>query len=320
MYIFSGGRMGYKHIFGPVPSRRLGRSLGVDLVPFKICNLDCVYCECGTTGATVTVRARYSNPDEIVSEIKDLLDKKPAVDYVTLTGSGEPTLSIDLAYIIRFIKREYPELKIALLTNGVLFSDSAVRNESALVDVVLPSLDAAQQESFRIIDRPAAGVSIERIIDGLKHFRDEYKGQIWLEQFIIPGINDTEEELLSFKTAMGLIKPDKIQINSLDRPGAENWVKAAHYQELMAVREFYFPYNAEIVGRFISADKNDSKQDLNIDIILSILKRRPCTVKDIEIITGKDINKIDDVISELINKGLVEVITINENEFYRILL
>jgi len=215
----------YKYLFGPVPSRRLGMSLGVDLVPHKVCSLNCIYCECGATTKLTTERAEYVPYNEVIQELKRFLSDKPALDYITFSGSGEPTLNSRIGDILKFIKQNYPGIPIAVLTNGTLLNDKQVRGEILGADLVLPSLDVASDLSFRKINRPVHSLNIKDYIEGLIEFRKEYKGKIWLEVLIIPGYNNSKEDLKLLKEAFNKIKPNSIQLNTLDRPGVIPSVK-----------------------------------------------------------------------------------------------
>ncbi|MFO7828052.1 MAG: radical SAM protein, partial [Bacteroidales bacterium] len=176
----------YKHLFGPVPSRRLGMSLGVDLVPHKVCTLNCVYCECGATTNLTTNRKEYVSYNEIINELKDYFGKNEKPDYITFSGAGEPTLNIHIGKVIDFLKQNYPDIPIAVLTNGSLLSDQKVRSELLKASLVLPSLDAANNKTFKKIDRPSKDLDINDYINGLIQFSNEFKGKIWLEIMILP--------------------------------------------------------------------------------------------------------------------------------------
>ena len=154
---------GYKFLFGPVPSRRLGRSLGVDIIPAKICTLNCIYCEVGKTTSCITKRQRFYNPDDIISELKIHYESlKNGLDVITVTGAGEPTLCTDMGYIIDEIKK-FSELPVAVLTNSTLFTDQSVQNELMNADIVVPSIDAATQEAFKKVCAPETSLKIDEI-------------------------------------------------------------------------------------------------------------------------------------------------------------
>ncbi len=189
----------YKYLFGPVPSRRLGISLGIDLIPAKACSLNCVYCECGETTNLTIERREYVPYSDVIRELKHYLDNNPAPDFITFSGSGEPTLNSRIGDIIKFLKSKYTNVPIAVLTNGTLFNQKKVRTELLKADIVLPSLDAASELSFRKINRPFHSLSINKYIQGLIDFRKEYNGEIWLEVLILPKYNDDEENLKNTK-------------------------------------------------------------------------------------------------------------------------
>jgi len=185
----------YKHLFGPVPSRRLGMSLGIDLIPKKVCSLNCVYCEVGKTTKLTTHRLEYVKYDNVIAELLQFMSNNPKIDYFTFSGSGEPTLNSRIGDVLNFIKKEYPKIKTAVLTNGSLLYDKNLRAELLDADVILPSLDAASQDVFEKIDRPNPELNIETYIQGLVDLRKEYSGQIWLEILLLRGYNDSKEEL-----------------------------------------------------------------------------------------------------------------------------
>ncbi|OPY51359.1 MAG: molybdenum cofactor biosynthesis protein A [Methanosaeta sp. PtaU1.Bin060] len=204
------------YLFGPVLSRRLGLSMGVDLLKYKTCNLDCIYCELGRTSCLTTCRGRFVPPEKVLREIR--VRRDDAFDHLTFAGSGEPTLSSDLGSIVRAAK-ELVNVPVAVITNSTLLASPAVRRELASADVILPSLDAATANTFQRINRPAQGLRIDEIIDGLKALRKEFGGEIWLEVMLVKGVNEEEADLIS-KAAESTC-PDRIQLNTVVRPPAE---------------------------------------------------------------------------------------------------
>lgn len=241
--------MNYKHIYGPVNSRRLGVSLGVDMVPFKTCQLDCIYCECGATTNLTNERAEYITAASFVNELDDYLSNNAAPDYVTFGGSGEPTLNVALGEVVAHLKKNYPAQKLALLTNSTLFIDDDVRKVAKLCDLVLPSLDAATDEVFVKINKPAPSVKCSDVINGLLKFSKEYKGTIWLEIFIAPNVNDSVEEILLIKEIVTKINPTRIQLNSLDRTGTDVTLVKASQENLLRISDLMKPLITEIVCR-----------------------------------------------------------------------
>lgn len=304
----------YKHLFGPVPSRRLGISLGIDPIPFKTCTLNCVYCECGPTTNLTTERREYVPVDEILNELDDYLKKLPALDYITFSGSGEPTLHIKIGDIINFLKQNYPQYKIVVLTNGTLFYQRRVRDDVKNSDLIMPSLDSASAEIFKKINRPHKELDIKKIISGLIKLRREFRGKIWLETFIVPGLNNTREELQALKKAIEEIKPDKVQLNTLDRPGTESWVMAVKKGELRRIASYL---NAEIISEFRSR-KEITSFDRNIEEnIVSTIKRRPCTAEDLSRILGLHLNEINKYLQVLIETGKIKSEEQERGVFFR---
>ncbi|HDR72714.1 MAG TPA: radical SAM protein [Methanoculleus sp.] len=298
--------MNYHHLFGPVPSRRLGVSLGIDLVPHKTCNLNCIYCECGPTTDLTLERREYVPTDRVLAELDDFLEGKPALDYITFSGSGEPTLHAGIGTIIRHIRTHHPAYRIAVLTNGCLFFEKDVRDDVRDADVIIPSLDAATARTFRRIDRPHRGLAIDDIISGLVSLREEFSGAIWLEVFIIPGINDTDEELAALKRAIERIRPDKIQINTLDRPGVVDWIRPATAAEMAHVVASLHVPGVHIIGRPASRTGIASFSGDLRAAILQTLRRRPCTVDDLAKVFGLHPNEINKYIQVLVEEGAIQ--------------
>jgi wyosine [tRNA(Phe)-imidazoG37] synthetase (radical SAM superfamily) len=213
-------------IFGPVPSRRLGRSLGVDPVPFKVCNYNCVYCQLGHTRPLRNERRDYLPPDKILAELEQTLGtiEDGALDTITIVGQGEPLLCASLGRLVNRIK-ELTSVPVAVITNGSLLCDPQAQQEVLAADYVLPSLDAADEATFRAVNRPWPGITIAKVIAGLAQFRKQFKGQLWVEVMLVRGLNDHEEALAGLRDALAEIGPDQVQINLPVRPPAEPWVK-----------------------------------------------------------------------------------------------
>lgn len=311
--------MKYKHLFGPVMSRRLGVSLGVDLVPYKYCPLNCVYCEVQRTTHLVTKREEFFPTSEILSELDGFLASRPQLDYITFSGAGEPTLNSSLGQIVSHIKSNYPEYKLALLTNGILFPDARVRAEALACDIVLPSLDAASQEVFEKINRPRPGLKVIDMIEGLIKFRSEYSGKIWLEIFLIPGINDSEAELSALRDRVLQINPDLVQLNSLDRPGTEDWVKPLSLSALKQVKSFFvsaLPMPVEIIAKVKYNAAQTHLDEEVINLLHNTLKRRPSTAEDLSAMLDIHINEISKVLRQLHLEGKVQVKRESRGVFY----
>ena len=283
----------YKYLFGPVPSRRLGMSLGVDLVPRKVCSLDCVYCEVGKTTKLTTDRKEYIKYDEVVEELAHYFKHSPDPDYITFSGSGEPTLNSRIGDVLQFIKKLKPHIPVAVLTNGTLLYDKQVRDELLNADLVLPSLDAATDKTFQKINKPASELTIENYIQGLVDFRKEFKGKIWLEIFILPDYNLSSKELIALEKTIIRIKPDSVQLNTLDRPGNVANLHPAGHNELQKIVDSWSLKNVEIIAKAPERKNIQSYREDAATAILETISRRPCTIDDLMSILGMHINEIN---------------------------
>lgn len=309
----------YKYLFGPVPSRRLGMSLGVDLVPKKVCSLNCVYCEVGPTTKLTTERLEYIPYRKIVKELSDYFATSPPPDYITFSGYGEPTLNSAIGKIIQLIKKSKPEIPVAVLTNGTLLSQPEVRNELHLANLVLPSLDAATQEVFEKINVPAKGLFIDEYIQGLVDFSKEFSGKIWLEIFILPDYNDHETELTELKKVILKINPDRVQLNTLDRPGRAENLQPASIEKLNQIIDFWHLENAEIIAK-TPERKNLSAYRKNLESsILGTIARRPCTADDLAQILGTHVNEINKYLETLEKGNKINHTRGERGIFYRVL-
>ncbi|MCU0608921.1 MAG: radical SAM protein [Chitinispirillaceae bacterium] len=310
--------MAYKHLFGPVQSRRLGVSLGLDLVKSNICSLNCVYCECGLTEKLTTERKEYVSADEIIVELTHYLASSPALDFITFGGSGEPTLNSGLGRVLAFIRNKYPQYRCALLTNGTLLWHPDVRKEILPFDVVLPSLDAVSDSVFSKINRPLRELDNARIIDGLVSFRDEYAGTILLEIFIVPGVNDTAEEIALFREACLRIRPDRVQLNTLDRPGPCAWVRPATPEQLGEIAKALFPLPVEIVSRSADTPAATSHRlkAASEESLLNLIFLRPSTVEEIAAAAGLTINQTGPILDALKASGAVMTRTVGSRTLF----
>lgn len=297
--------MNPNHIFGPVLSRRLGLSLGIDLVPFKTCTYDCAYCECGNTTDKTITRQEFFPPGEVLKGLGDVLASRPHLDTITLAGSGEPTLSLSLGPVIALVKRQYPEYTMSVLTNGSLLTHAGVREELIFADRVIPTLTSVFQPTFERIHRPHPALRIETIIEGFVRFRKMYKGAFWLEVFIIPGVNTTDIELEGLKAALERINPDLVQLNTVDRPPAEAWVMAATDAELERVCHALGRTGIEVVGRKHPVSRVTRSTMDATDLIRATLARRPSTVKDLGETTGMSGGEVVKILTLLERNGEV---------------
>jgi wyosine [tRNA(Phe)-imidazoG37] synthetase (radical SAM superfamily) len=307
----------FNHIFGPVPSRRLGKSLGIDLIPFKTCCLDCLYCECGKTTVHTLERKEYVPAGAIIREIDAFLGGAPSLDVMTFAGSGEPTLNTALPGLLRHIQTRYPQRKTALLTNGALLYLEEVRQSALGFDFVLPSLDAVRQQTFEAINRPAGGLDCRKVIDGLIAFSKMYSGILWVEVFIIPGLNDDETELSLFRETLQRISLDRVHLNTLDRPPAYSGVQPASAERLRQIARFLAPLPVEIVSRKAEAGPRIRLNRQEEGYFLATLRRRPMTVEDLSVTLGKNINEMYVLLDTLIGRGLVTTQVVRGRTFYQ---
>ena len=306
-----------KHIFGPVPSRRLGISLGIDIIPFKTCTLDCIYCECGKTTDHTSERRSFFPPGELLNEFKEFIDQNTHLDYITFSGSGEPTLNSDIGYLIKEMKK-ITSFPIAVLTNGTLLHRSDVQEDLMDADLVLPSLDAVSEDVFKKINRPAEGINSEVLTEGLKNFSRIYKGEMWLEVFISGGINDSEEELRKIKEVIEKINPTRVQLNSLDRPPAYPGTEPAGHGILEQIVREWKNLPIEIIKRVKAREEIPSFSKNLENSILNTIVRRPLTINDLMTLTGKNRLELLKYIDVLEKEKKVKPEIVGDRIFYAI--
>ncbi len=269
----------YKHVFGPVPSRRLGISLGVDLVLSKSCNLNCIFCECGATKKIQLERQRFKDMNEILNEIQSVLkDIKP--DYITFSGSGEPTLSLDLGNISKAIKEDLKyKGKICLITNSLLLANEDVTKELEYIDLIVPTLNTLKQDIFEKIVRPDYRTSVDEIKKGFINLNSSnYKGKIWIEIFILENINDSEENFIEIANFLNSenIRYDKIQLNTIDRVGAERDLKAISFDKILKAKRILEEnglHNIEIIKSLNELEENQKIQ-VNQELLDNMKQKR----------------------------------------------
>ncbi len=305
-----------KYLYGPVPSRRLGRSFGVDIVPFKVCTLDCVYCQLGGTVEKTAERRDFGPVEPVLAELKEALATGCEADYVTIGGSGEPTLNLRLGELVFGIK-QITDIPVALLTNGTLFDRPDVRADCAEIDVVMPSLDAGDDRTFSRIDRPDPTIRIENMISGLCEFRKEFKGQIWLEVFFVRSINTGPQQIAQIEDAIDRIKPDKVQLNTAVRPTADPSIARLGADELNKIA-LQLGEGCEVIADFSKAAGEwagaaDHGDELSLhspfhnkrQTLLSMLKRRPCSLDDISAGLSMNRSEAAKYMAELEDLGLI---------------
>jgi len=300
-----------KYVFGPILSRRMGVSLGVDIVPYKHCSFDCVYCESGKTTCLSSQRAELVPTADVLRELDEYLKKSPKLDYVTFSGNGEPALSTCLEQITDFMKANYPKYKLCMITNSSSYLEPRV-------DLLVPSLDAVSQDIFEKINRPAKGIFAKQIVQNLANFQKTFAGQMWLEIFLAEGVNDTKAELAKLVEAVKTIKPDRVQLNTLDRPGTESWVQPVPYQRLQEIAALDWGVPVDVPTRHAGKTEVVSLEGDKEQQILETIKRRPCTVKELSEILEVNLHALSKKIAKMQTKGLLEYSDVAGETFVRV--
>ncbi len=306
----------FKYLYGPVPSRRLGRSLGIDLVPHKICTYDCIYCQIGKTNQKTLIRKEYVSVTEVVEEVSRFLtEETSSIDYLSISGSGEPTLHSQIWKVIEGVKR-ITSIPIAVITNGSLLSLEEVRQDLLDADAILPSMDAVSSEAFIRMNRPLEEFSAESVIDGLVQFRKIYRGKIWLEILFCKGINDAQEELARMKEAIDRIQPDQIHLNTVVRPPSERWAIPLSRNEMESIQAF-FGEKAILITEFdrhpfALAERNIKEE------ILNILRRRPLSLDDLSQGMGMQQEELKRSLERLIEEGKIQPRRFGHSMYYDI--
>lgn len=299
------------HIFGPVPSRRLGRSLGVDLVPFKTCTYDCIYCQLGRTTNKTAERRQWVPLDDVLAELKERLTTRP--DYITLSGSGEPTLYSRMDELIAGV-RSMTDIPVAVLTNGSLLWRDEVRRQLMDAHLVIPSLDAGHSSLFQAINRPHESISFDRMLEGLIAFREEYYGEYWLEVFLLAGHTAMDSEISKIAECVGRIKPDRVQLNTATRPTAEEYAVMVDRGRMSDLAAGFDP-PAEVIADYRGVHaQSDFKAGRNS--VLEMIRRRPCSLEDIADGLGMHRNEAIKYVEELSTEGLIEKRSCGGRLFY----
>lgn len=300
------------HIFGPVPSRRLGRSLGVDVVPLKTCTYDCIYCQLGRTTCKTLELKEWAPLEHTLAELKDRLSSRP--DYITLSGSGEPTLFSRIGELIIRIKA-VTDIPVAVLTNGSLLWRGEVRDQLINADVVIPSLDAADEAMFRTVNRPCEEISFEKMLNGLVEFRREFQGQYWLEIFLLADHTAIDPELAKLAKCVDFIKPDRVQLNTVTRPPAEPVAVRVPCERMTELAAAFDP-PAEIITEHHSFPES-AEFSANREDVLNILRRRPCSIKDIADGLSMHQNETLKYVEELAARDLVAQSLVEGTLYYK---
>jgi len=288
-------------VFGPVPSRRLGRSLGIDLVPFKTCSYDCVYCQLGRTTVKTTERREWVPLDLVLEQVQRRLPSGP--DYITLSGSGEPTLFSRIGELIVRIK-DMTDIPVAVLTNGSLLWQKAVRDDLQQADLVIPSLDAGNERMFQYVNRPAPELSFDQMVDGLVTFREQYEGQYWLEVFLLGGVTDVQAEVEAIARAVQRVGPHRVQLNTVSRPPGEDFAFPVPPDEMARLAP-RIAENAEVVADYRHVHQQPAFAARGGDV-LELLRRRPCTIEDIASGLGMHRNEAAKYIEQFLAEGRLD--------------
>jgi wyosine [tRNA(Phe)-imidazoG37] synthetase (radical SAM superfamily) len=305
-----------KHVYGPVPSRRLGQSLGVDPIPLKTCNWNCVYCQLGRTRPVVNQRAKFIRPGAILDEIASSLQDHEAgeIDWITIVGSGEPTLNLGIGWLIRQVQG-ITSIPVAVITNGSTFYLPEVREELAAANAVLPSLDAGTPDLYRKINRPHPEISFQRHVDGLERFAAEYNGAFWLEVMLLQGLNDTEDALNDLAVMIERIKPDEVHLNLPTRPPVETWVRPSDDEGLLRARAI-LGKKASVVQP-IEGEFDLGEFDDVVDAVVGIIARHPMRQEELESTLNRWASgEVEGALADLKASGKAQVIERYGTQFW----
>jgi wyosine [tRNA(Phe)-imidazoG37] synthetase (radical SAM superfamily) len=293
-----------RHVYGPVFSRRLGHSLGIDLVPFKTCTYDCVYCQLGRTTNKTAQRKEYVPVAEILEEVEEKLVAGCAPDFISFAGSGEPTLHERIGDLIAGVK-QMTSRPVAVITNGSLLWKKDVQDSLKEADLVVPSLDAGDKNIFQHVNRPCEEITFERMVDGLAEFKRRYSGRMWLEVFLLAGVTGIQSEVEKIAAHCRRIRPERIQLNTLSRPAAEEFVSPVKTDQMEGFKPF-FPGTVEVIGeREPAALPAFFRDDVSEAEILAMLGRRPCTVRGLSQGLGLNAHEVAKTLQALLARGKV---------------
>ena len=304
------------YVFGPVPSQRLGQSLGIDPIPLKTCNWNCVYCQLGRTVPLTNERKEYVPSEEILAQVKDALasHRSDEIDWVTFVGSGEPTLHSRLGELIQGVK-SITDKPVAVITNGALLYRSEVRQELIPADAVLPSLDAGNQQLYRKLNRPWPELTFERHLEGLSAFRQEYKGKLWVEVMLIKGLNDTEETLHEIASVIATIKPDLVHLGLPTRPPAETWVQPT--DDIGLVRALSILGDVTEVVHPAQGSFDLSGYENVVDAVIGIITRHPIRHDELVQLLGQwSSEQVSETLENLEASGRAQIVERNGIRFW----
>lgn len=288
--------------------------MGIDIIPYKICTLDCVYCQLGPTTTKTIKRENFTSLDDILDELNCVLGQRKKIDYITLSGSGEPTLHSHIGDIIKAIKG-MTAIPIAVITNGTLLFQKQVRESLYEADLVIPSIDAVTQDVFMEVNRPHSSLKVDQIIEGIRYFSDEFKSEIWLEIMLIKGFNDHRDELEKMKAIISNINPQKIHLNTVVRPPAESYAQELFNSELQKISTM-LGEKYDIIGEFQSEEQENSNRGKRNEIV-DLTRRRPVTLLDISSTLGVHKNEAIKYIQDLLKEKIIHSIFHDGQTYYR---
>jgi wyosine [tRNA(Phe)-imidazoG37] synthetase (radical SAM superfamily) len=304
----------YKYVFGPIPSRRMGLSVGISPIPKKYCNYSCTYCQIGRTHNLTNKREEFFKLEDIIEEFKQYLDEYKDFDVVTVCGEGEPTLYLKLGELISELKK-LTDKPVAVITNSALMYDPQVREDLKKADIVLPSLDAYKEDMFKKINRAYGTIKLIDILDGLKIFSKEYTGQLWIEIMIMNGFNDSVEDFKAFKSILDTLNYDRVYINSPVRPPAEDYVKQPSKESLAEAVEIL---GGSSIDEFSSQSFHSEVKD-DYEAILSIIKRHPMNQFEIRaFLEGRNNTSAESILDKLSKDSFIEVVNYKNYISYRL--
>lgn len=303
-------------VFGPVPSRRLGRSLGIDVIPPKTCSYDCVYCESGRTTHLTVARKPFVPVDGVLRELDEYFQRHPAgADVLTFSSAGEPTLYEPLGELIRAVKRRFSSFPVVVLTNGSLLWDAGVRRDLVHADRVVPSLDAYSEDVFQDVNRPHPGIDCSLVMEGLLAFRKEYPRQLHVEVMLVAGRNDHPEELKKISSFLSRLAPDRVELNTVVRPPACDFIQGLDDSRMMKAAGFFASHRTEIIGAFRGSGPVETGSDLE-SRILEMVRRRPCTCREMASSLGVEPGELEEALLRLSTENRITRYLHNGLEFF----
>ncbi|HDL77231.1 MAG TPA: radical SAM protein [Lentisphaerae bacterium] len=309
----SKGKGRYRHLFGPVPSRRFGLSLGVDLIPLKTCSFNCIFCQLGPTTRLTVDRAEYVPVSEVTAELERWSREGAKCDYVTLSGSGEPTLHSRFGEVLDFA-RQLRKARTALLTNGTLLGCEEVRKQAVRADVVKVSLSAWDDASLRAVNRPAPGIGWDDLVSGIRSFRRHFSGELWMEVFLVPGVNDDPTGVAKIAAVVDSLEPTKVHLNTAVRPAADRGIGRMSLDAMRNLARL-FQSPTEVIGEYTGEEPVGTSATR--DRILDMLKRRPCTAEDLARVFGLHPNEVSKHLAKLSWQRKIAATEVGGRKYYR---